>query len=724
MRSPSAALESNYRKKTRGRKAEICKEKEEITDEGKRSVDLLTAKLQPTTCIIMETETDMSLDHTNGSSQKHQDMELFSSEEDSSLYFTYSGGRSELEVNDLHYEVDTAAQIPWYERLSEFKMPWEIKGNKQTAINKLSLRVHSGQMLAVIGNSGCGKTSLLDIITCRDEGGTMTSGQILINGKPNTPQVVKKTIAHVRQDDRLLPHLTVRETLVFVAKLRLPTHFTKAQKDQRVDDVIAELRLRQCAHTRVGNDYVRGVSGGERRRVSIAVQLLWNPGILILDEPTSGLDSFTAHNLVITLSRLARGNRLVLLSVHQPRSDIFQLFDLVVLLSSGSAVYCGAACDMVPYFTMLGYPCPRYCNPSDFYVDLINIDRRSPEQEAQCLERARILSEQFMENVQDTEDHMWKPARSSTASTHTDSLQQPSREDGHEVITVSKKKDRLPGRLHQFTILIRRHMYNDFRDLVTLLVHGFEALLMSLLVGFLYYGAGEERLSLQDTVSLLYMIGAFTPFAVVLDVIAKCHSERAMLYHELEDGLYSVTSYFFAKILGELPEHCVFTLVYALPIYWLAGLNEAPDRFLLNFLLVWLMVYCSRSMALFVAALLPTLQTSAFMGNSLFTVFYLTGGYVISLENTWLVPSWLSYASFMRWGFDGLLQVQFRGKKYPVSIGNFTINIDGIHVVDVLSLNQHPLYSCYLVLLAVCLAFMVLYYVCLKFIKQKSSQDW
>lgn len=94
-------------------------------------------------------------------------------------------------------------------------------------------------------------------------------------------------------------------------------------------------------------------------------------GILILDEPTSGLDSFTAHNLVITLSRLARGNRLVLLSVHQPRSDIFQLFDLVVLLSSGSAVYFGAAQDMVSYFTSLGHPCPRYCNPSDFYGESI-----------------------------------------------------------------------------------------------------------------------------------------------------------------------------------------------------------------------------------------------------------------------------------------------------------------------------------------------------------------
>uniref|UniRef100_A0A3Q1GRZ6 ATP-binding cassette sub-family G member 8 n=1 Tax=Acanthochromis polyacanthus TaxID=80966 RepID=A0A3Q1GRZ6_9TELE len=669
----------------------------------------------------MDTETSFS--HTNGYAQ-HPDTELFSNEEDSSLYFTYSGGYVELEVNNLHYEVDTAAQIPWYERLSEFKLPWEVKGNKQTAISNLSLRVHSGQMLAVIGSSGCGKTSLLDIITCRDEGGTMKSGQILINGKPNTPQLVKKSIAHVRQDDRLLPHLTVRETLSFVAKLRLPTHFTQAQRDQRVDDVIAELRLRQCAHTRVGNDYVRGVSGGERRRVSIAVQLLWNPGILILDEPTSGLDSFTAHNLVITLSRLARGNRLVLLSVHQPRSDIFQLFDLVVLLSSGSPVYCGAAREMVPYFTALGYPCPRYCNPSDFYVDLISIDRRSPEREAECLEKARVLSERFMEKVRDTDDHMWNPAGTSAALTQADSPQPPSPVKGEKVITISKEKNRLPGGLHQFTILIKRHMYNDFRDLVTLLVHGFEALLMSLLVGFLYYGAGEKRLTVQDTVALLYMIGALTPFAVVLDVIAKCHTERAMLYHELEDGMYSVTSYFFAKVLGELPEHCVFTLVYGLPIYWLAGLNEAPDRFLLNFLLVWLMVYCSRSMALFVAASLPTLQTSAFMGNAVFTVFYLTGGFVINLENMWLVASWLSHVSFMRWGFEGMLQVQFRGNKYAVSIGNLTFNIDGIFVVESMNMNQYPLYSCYLVLLAVCLSFMVLYFLSLKFIKQKSSQDW
>ncbi|KAK0137185.1 ATP-binding cassette sub-family G member 8 [Merluccius polli] len=158
--------------------------------------------------------------------------------------------------------------------------------------------------------------------------------------------------------------------------------------------------------------------------------------------------------------------------------------------------------------------------------------------------------------------------------------------------------------------------------------------------------------------------------------------------------------------MGEPP---LVSSPYALPIYWLAGLNGAPDRFLLNFLLVWLMVYCSRCMALFVAASLPTLQTSAFMGNALFTIFYLTGGFVINLENMWLVASWLSHASFMRWGFQGMLLVQFNGKHVPPSpSATLHWTSTAYHVVEAMKMNQHPLYSCYLVLLAVCLGFMLL----------------
>ncbi|KAM8947213.1 ATP-binding cassette sub-family G member 8 [Pelodytes ibericus] len=652
--------------------------------------------------------------------------DLFVPEEDNSLYFTYSGSPNVLEVKDLHYQVNLSDQIPWYEKMAEFKMPWEWnKGGETSAMTNLNLRVTSGQMLAVVGNTACGRTSLLDIITCKDEGGKIKSGQILINGRLTSKQLVKKCVAHVRQDDQLLPHLTVKETLSFIAKLRLPKSYSEQQRNKRVEDVIAELRLRQCANTKVGNEYTRGVSGGERRRVSIGVQLLWNPGILILDEPTSGLDSFTAHNLVITLSRLARGNRLVILSIHQPRSDIFQLFDLVLLLSSGTTIYSGTAKDMVQYFSSIGYPCPRYSNPADFYVDLTSIDKRTKEQEAECLERTKSLAQIFWENVKDSSDFLWK-VTSEDNKDHVQSLTcvtLPTKSekviniDGHET-------DNVPQGFHQFSVLLRRHISNDLRDLTTLLIHGLEALFMALLIGFLYYGQGGNQLSIQDTISLLFMKGSITPFAVVLDVVAKCHSERALLFHELQDGLYSVTPYFFAKVIGELPEHCVFVIFYGVPIYWLANLNPAAESFLLNISLLFLIVYCSRTMALWMSALLPTLQMSSFLSNALFTASYLTGGFTIKLENLWTVPFWISFVSFLRWGFAGVMQVQFTDLSYEISVENLTFALPGKLILSNMDMDAFPLYVSYLILIAISAGFLLLYFLSLKFIKQKSRQEW
>ncbi|XP_010995456.3 ATP-binding cassette sub-family G member 8 [Camelus dromedarius] len=645
---------------------------------------------------------------------------VFSSETDNSLYFTYSGKSNTLEVQDLSYQVDMASQVPWFQQLAHFKMPWTShKDSCELGIQNLSFKVRSGQMLAIIGSSGCGRASLLDVITGRDYGGKIKSGQIQINGQPSTPQLVRKCVAHVRQHDQLLPNLTVRETLAFVAQLRLPRTFSQAQRDKRVDSVIAELRLRQCADTRVGNVYVRGVSGGERRRVSIAVQLLWNPGILILDEPTSGLDSFTAHNLVKTLSRLARGNRLVLISIHQPRSDIFRLFDLVLLMTSGTTIYLGAAQHMVQYFTAAGYPCPRYSNPADFYVDLTSIDRRSKEQEAATKEKAQSLAALFQEKVHGSDDFLWRAeSRQQGVCTCVESLASP--RDTSPLQTPTK----LPGPVQQFAILIRRQLSNDFRDLPTLLIHGAEACLMSLIIGFLYYGHGAIKLSLADTAALLFMIGALVPFNVILDVIAKCHSERALLYYELEDGLYTAGPYFFAKILGELPEHCVYIFIYGMPIYWLANLRPGPEPFLLHFLLVWLVVFCCRTMALATAALLPTFHMSSFFGNALYNSFYLTGGFMISLDNLWTVPAWISKVSFLRWCFEGLMQIQFGGHAYHMASGNFTISIPGDMILSTMGLDSYPLYAIYFIIIGICGGFVVLYYVSLRFIKQKSSQDW
>lgn len=136
----------------------------------------------------------------------------------------------------------------------------------------------SGQMLAILGSSGSGKTTLLDVISNRHNGGQV-EGSVKINGKNRTKASIRRCSAYVRQDDRLLPHLTVRETLFFVGRLKLPSSYSSKEVKQRIDDVIAELGLRHVSDTKVGGPEVRGISGGERRRVSIGVQLLIDPSI-------------------------------------------------------------------------------------------------------------------------------------------------------------------------------------------------------------------------------------------------------------------------------------------------------------------------------------------------------------------------------------------------------------------------------------------------------------
>ncbi|XP_016049854.1 ATP-binding cassette sub-family G member 8 isoform X3 [Erinaceus europaeus] len=466
---------------------------------------------------------------------------LFPCESDSdSLYFTYSGPPNTLEVRNLSYQVDTASQLSWFKRLVHFKLPWASgRALHLLGVQHLSFTLRSGQMVAILGTPDCGRASLLDVLTGRGLAGGVRSGEVLINGQPGTPQQVRKSVAHVRGHDQLLPHLTVRETLAFVAQLRLPRTFTQAQRDKRVEEVIAELRLRPCADTRVGNSYVRGVSGGERRRVSIGVQLLWNPGILLLDEPTSGLDSFTAHALVRSLSRLARGNRLVLLGLQQPRSDVFRLLDLVLLLAAGQPVYLGAAHHLAAYFSAAGHPCPRFCNPADFYVDLTSVDRSCPESEAASRERARALAVLFRDKVQGNPDFLWRAEGSGPEINSPAPLSEPE----HPL-----RAPKMPGPLQQFTTLIRRQLSNDARALPVLLVRGVEACLMALVIGFLYYGHGAAPLSAMDMVALLFMTCALVPFNIILAVISKCYSERTMLSLELEDGLYSAGPYFFAKV--------------------------------------------------------------------------------------------------------------------------------------------------------------------------------
>jgi len=225
-----------------------------------------------------------------------------------------------------------------------------------------------GQLTAIMGGSGAGKTSLLNVISQRVFTGKF-SGEVSLLKEggvvPVQDNSLKDIAGYVVQEDYLFPSLTVKETLGYYADLRLP-HEKRERREKKLQKVIHEMRLGHVVDTKIGNEFIRGISGGEKRRVSIAIQMLTSPSILFLDEPTSGLDSTNAHHLVHTLLRLARKGRTIICTVHQPRSDIFKLFDQVMLLCRGEVAYFGKAREMVDHFELMGHICPLDSNPADF----------------------------------------------------------------------------------------------------------------------------------------------------------------------------------------------------------------------------------------------------------------------------------------------------------------------------------------------------------------------
>jgi ABC-type multidrug transport system ATPase subunit len=230
----------------------------------------------------------------------------------------------DVEVRNLAVQVDTSPSPLSLASL----LPRKRKANESTTktiLHDVSANMPRGTLTAIIGGSGSGKTTMLNTMAER-----ITSGRLAITGKTifNGQQGISNIrSAYVMQQDILLPTLTVRETLQYSADLRLPPPTTSEERKKVVEEAILELGLKECADTRIGNNIHKGCSGGEKRRTSIGVQLLSNPSVLFLDEPTTGLDATSAFQLVRTLKSLAGKGRTIITTIHQPRSEIWGLFD-------------------------------------------------------------------------------------------------------------------------------------------------------------------------------------------------------------------------------------------------------------------------------------------------------------------------------------------------------------------------------------------------------------
>ncbi|KAG1696984.1 Protein white [Nymphon striatum] len=266
------------------------------------------------------------------------------------------------------------------------------KKPKIQILQDVSGRACPGKILAIMGASGAGKTTLLNVLTQRNKGDLEVSGSVFANGQPTGKSLISLS-AYVQQDDLMFPNLTVREHLEFQARLGMNQRYTYKEKMQRVEEVIKEFGLSQCADTIIGQTSsaatTKGISGGEKKRLAIASEYLTNPLLMFLDEPTSGLDSFMAESVMRTLKTLASTGKTVICTIHQPSSEIFELIDNVLLMGEGKVAFLGTKDGAHEFFSQHGLKCPIHYNPADFFVHSMAI---KPGDEENCKLRVKVIS--------------------------------------------------------------------------------------------------------------------------------------------------------------------------------------------------------------------------------------------------------------------------------------------------------------------------------------------
>ncbi|KAG5409872.1 hypothetical protein IGI04_006191 [Brassica rapa subsp. trilocularis] len=448
---------------------------------------------------------------------------------------------------------------------------------ERTILSGVTGMVSPGEFMAVLGPSGSGKSTLLNAIAGRLHGPALT-GRILMNDVKPTKQTLKRT-GFVAQDDLLYPHLTVRETLVFVALLRLPRSLTRHEKIKAAESVISELGLEKCENTVVGNTFIRGISGGERKRVSIAHELLINPSLLVLDEPTSGLDATAALRLVQTLSWVAHGRgKAVVTSIHQPSSRVFQMFDTVLLLSEGKFLFYGKGRDAMAYFESVGFSPAFPMNPADFLLDLAN---------GVC--QIDGMTEREKPNVKQTLAVAYNTLLAPNVKTCIDAA--PSLGDNMRFVKTRENAHGITSGIttwfSQLCILLHRLLKERRHESFDAL-RVFQVIASSLLSGLMWWHSDYR--DVHDRLGLLFFISIFWGVIPSFKGVFMFPQERAIFTRERSSGMYTLSSYFMAHVIGSLSMELVLPAVFLTLTYWMVGLRPGLVPFLLALFVLLLYV--------------------------------------------------------------------------------------------------------------------------------------
>ena len=575
-------------------------------------------------------------------------------------------------------------------------------------LNNVSGKAKPGQLVAIMGPSGSGKTTLLNILSgrCVKTKGAYLSGYISVNNISKSQlgsQRFSQISAYVQQDDVLFNMQTVKETLLNAARLRLPKEMSLKEKEDRVDNIIQELGLRKAANTRVGDAKNRGISGGERKRTNIAVEMIQDPSLLFLDEPTSGLDSFQALNVMETLKILCMSGVTVIVSVHQPRSSIYKLFDQLILLSEGRVAYSGEAGDtVINYFNNLGLHTPPSFNPGDYFLDIISIDNRSSQQEIKSEKRINFILESYKKYELKLDD-----GSEINFDGDIESLK----------LGISRNSV-TSGICEQFTILATRNIRQISRDVFTLGMRVAISCFFAVFLGALWYNMGfEDPQDVQNRNGILFFIAINQSFGGMIATLQVFIVEKTIVMRERQAHCYYLSIYYFTKLFTQLPVDVIIPCIFASIVYWIVGLNSDPISFLIFLLLTVLISLSAVGIGFMVGACAPNIDAANAMAPLLMVLTILFGGFYINADSMpdWI--GWLENISTIRWVFEAYCINEFKGLEFcNTASGNCQ---SGDDILSGLGFDNYGLWVPTIALSSLFIGFHFIAFTCLKFVTVK-----
>ncbi|CEO95409.1 ABC transporter domain-containing protein [Plasmodiophora brassicae] len=543
-------------------------------------------------------------------------------------------------------DADVAVELSWHD--VRYEVPLK-DGTSKVIIDNASGNAKPGELLVIMGGSGGGKSTMLDLIRGRAK---PTSGTILVNGHPRTSQF-KHIASYVQQEDALYPVLTVRETITYAARLQLAST-PRAALEEKVAQLIKTMGLVRCADTRIGNALLRGVSGGERRRVSICVELVTDPQVILLDEPTSGLDSEAAKHVINLLSRLARQEkRTIVATIHQPSSECFALFDKIMLLSRGYTVFHGTPSQALVHFDqILHQPCPEHYNPADHYLSIANVDFDSGDAIA-ALAKVKGFAEQFQS--------------SSAGQALNQELQIVKNHPG----TPTTAPGYAAGILTQTYVLTERSFKNAGKNLLLYWIRAAMFLCMAILMGTTFWDVGLLQTEVQDRFSAHFFAVAFLCFMSVAS-IPGILEEKSVVDREILNGAYNVTSFVITNTLTSLPFILLIAIIFSVIAYPMIQFQGGVVHVVNYVLFLFLALYTMESIVVCLACLMPIFVVALALAAFLNGFFMCVQGYFVrvqSLPKFWRY--WAHYWSYQKYAFEALVKSDFDGLVFSCGPGCF-----------------------------------------------------